>query len=232
MVLCILKYSPHCDLSFLSALGRFLDKLICQAGLLADGGYWNWSDIAFWKFVHPTFSHSFRFCGLQELFFIKLVAGNIWSDWTVFFFFCCAQVSLVTEASRCLKHVNDWLTWRSRSEAGLIRCWNRMLSALFCCSRSNTRVRSFRHSSLRSCGWEELVAHSVDGAFHEAITAEGMKRTNLLREKCLHDLISNLKEKNNATMNTIWLNSHLCSTKTELQTRLSYEHTRAVYSCL
>lgn len=41
-------------------------------------------------------------------------------------------------------------TWRSRSEAGLIRCWNRTPSARFCCSRSKTRVRSFRHSSLRS----------------------------------------------------------------------------------
>lgn len=46
------------------------------------------------------------------------------------------------------------VTWRSRSEAGLIFCWNRTLSARFCCSRSNTRVRSFRHSSLRSCGRE------------------------------------------------------------------------------
>lgn len=48
-------------------------------------------------------------------------------------------------------YVRQWTrTWRSRSEAGLIFCWNRTLRARFCCSRSKTRVRSFRHSSRRS----------------------------------------------------------------------------------
>lgn len=56
-------------------------------------------------------------------------------------------------------------TWRRRSEAGLIFCWNRTLSARFCCSRSKTRVRSFRHSSLRSCGPETEKGrdHSEEG---------------------------------------------------------------------
>lgn len=72
-------------------------------------------------------------------------------------------------ASRC-EHLSGRRTCRSRSEAGLIRCWNKTLSARFCCSRSNTRVRSFRHSSLRSCrcgsntgGRQE---HLINARFH------------------------------------------------------------------
>lgn len=50
-------------------------------------------------------------------------------------------------------------TWETGVEVILTRCWNNKLSMRFCCSKSNTRVRSFTHSSFKSwkrgeTGWE------------------------------------------------------------------------------
>lgn len=41
-------------------------------------------------------------------------------------------------------------TWETGVAVILTRCWNNKLSMRFCCSRSNTRVRSFTHSSFKS----------------------------------------------------------------------------------
>lgn len=69
------------------------------------------------------------------------------------------------------RHYYGQHTWRSRSEAGLIRCWNKTPSARFCCSRSKTRVRSFRHSSLRS--WAR--SNTGDVMFIPCICLTGVK---------------------------------------------------------
>lgn len=41
-------------------------------------------------------------------------------------------------------------TWETGVEVILTRCWNSRLRIRFCCSKSNTRVRSFTHSSFKS----------------------------------------------------------------------------------
>lgn len=52
-------------------------------------------------------------------------------------------------------------TWETGVEVIFTRCWNNKLSMRFCCSKSNTRVRSFTHSSFKSCKRGQTGCESV-----------------------------------------------------------------------